>query len=362
MPGVVFQDFVHGEEHRLVFPDHAGVGADLGLALGESVQGVNGLVRRHVGRQVDDDLHLVGGHVVDLLDVNLLLVLGLDDAVNHRLRGFPVRNLGDGDGALVHLVDACAHLHHAAALALVVLGTVGDAAGREVRQNLIRLTLQDGDGSVDELVEVVRQNLGRKARGDALGALGQQQREAHRQFRGFLVAAVVGGHPGRHLGVEDHLLGKLGKPCLDVTRGGVGVAGEDVAPVSLAIDQQALLAEGNQRAQDGLVAVRMVLHGLADDVRHLGVAPVVHHGHGVQHAPLDRLETVHDVRHRPVQNGIGRIVQIPVTEHPGQFELSAVTSQKPVKLPGSNGVFAQFLFLTFNLFPFLSHSVLVLLF
>ena len=347
VPGVVFQNLVHGEEYGLVVADDAGVGGYLGFALGEGVEGVDGLVRRNIGRKMDDNLHLVGGHVLDFLDVDLLFVPGLEDAVDDGVRGFSVRDFRDGDGGLVHLVDAGTHLHHASPLALVVLGAVGDAAGGEVRQNLVRLPFQDGDGSIQQFVEVVRQNLGGKTRGDAFGSLGQQQRETHRQFGGLLVSAVIGRHPGGDFLVEDHFLGKLGKTGLDVTGSGVGVSGEDVAPVPLAVDEKTFLPQRHQGTQDGGVSVRMVLHGLSHDVGHLGVAAVVHLGHGVQHAALDRLETVHNVRYGTVQNGIRRIIQVPFLEHAGQLVLFAVAAQQPFEFTRRSSVFSQFFFVVF---------------
>ena len=98
VPGVVFQDFVHRKEYGLVFANYAGVGRNLGFALREGVQRVYGLVRRHIGRKMDDNFHFVGGHVVYLLDIDFLLVLGLEDAVNYGVRRFAVRDFGDGDG------------------------------------------------------------------------------------------------------------------------------------------------------------------------------------------------------------------------------------------------------------------------
>ena len=159
MIGIVLQDLVHGEEHRLVFPDDASVGAYLGFAVSEGVEGVDGLVRGNVGREMDDDLHLVGGHVIYLLDVDFLLVLGADDAVDYGLGGLSVGDFRNRDSGLVNLVDSGPYLHDAAALTLVVFGAVGNAAGGEVRENLEGLALQDCYGGVYKLVEVVRKNL-----------------------------------------------------------------------------------------------------------------------------------------------------------------------------------------------------------
>ena len=209
MIGVIFKDLIHGEEHGLVFTDDAGVWRNLGLAFREGIESVDSLVRGDIGRKMDDNLHFVRGHIVNLLDVDLLLLLGLYDAVYDALGGFSIGDFSYGDGALVHLVDAGAYLYHTSALALVVLGAVCDAAGREVRENLIRLTLQDGYGGVNQFVEIVGQDLGTETGSDAFRALGQQQREAHGKFRGLLVAAVIGSHPGGYLGVEYNFLRKL---------------------------------------------------------------------------------------------------------------------------------------------------------
>ena len=138
--------------------------------------------------------------------------------------------------------------------------------------------------------------------GDAFGSLGEQQRETHRELGRLLVAAVVGVHPVGDLGVEDDFLCELAETRLDVSGGGVGISRKDVTPVTLAVHGQVLLAELHEGAQDGLVTVGMVLHRLADDVRHLGVVAVVHLVHRVQHAPLDGLETIHDMRHGTLQD------------------------------------------------------------
>ena len=77
------------------------------------------------------------------------------------------------------------------------------------------------DCSVDDLVEVVRENLGCQSDCDTLGALRKQKRELDRQFHGLLVTAVVRGHPVGCLRVEHNLLGELGETRLDVTGSGV---------------------------------------------------------------------------------------------------------------------------------------------
>ena len=43
--------------------------------------------------------------------------------------------------------------------------------------------------------------------------------------------------------------------------------------------------------------MRVVLHGLSDDVGHLGEFAVVHFEHGVQNPSLHRFESIYDMRY-----------------------------------------------------------------
>ena len=47
-------------------------------------------------------------------------------------------------------------------------------------------------------------------------------------------------------------------------------------------------------------------------------------------ATLDGFETVYDVRHGTVQDHIGSVVEVPVLEHPGEFELARIPLQQTV--------------------------------
>ena len=183
-----------------------------------------------------------------------------------------------------------------------------------------RTPLQHRDARVDQLVEVVRQDLAREADGDALGTLRQQQRELHRQEDRLLVAAVVARLPLGGLGVEDHVERELAQARLDVARCGGGVAGEDVAPVALAVDQQVLLAQLHERVADAGIAVRVVLHRVPDDVRHLVVAAIVELLHRMQDAALHGLQAVVQCGHGPLEDHVAGIVQEPLTVHAAHAE------------------------------------------
>ena len=150
----------------------------------------------------------------------------------------------------------------------------------------------------------MREYLGGHSDGDSLGALREQERETDREFGRLLVTSVVGCHPIGDLRIEDDLLGEFAQAGLDVTWSRVAVSGKDVTPVSLTVDHKAFLAELHEGSEDGRVTVRVVLHSLSDDVRHLRVASVVHSEHSVKHTSLHRLESVNDVRDGPLQNDV----------------------------------------------------------
>jgi hypothetical protein len=76
---------------------------------------------------------------------------------------------------------------------------------------------------LQELGEVVRQDAGRHADGDALGAEHEQHRELRGQDDRLLLAAVVAGDELGEGLVEERVERELGQPALDVARRGGGV-------------------------------------------------------------------------------------------------------------------------------------------
>ncbi len=299
--------------------DDAAVGRHAHLTFGQGVKRIDGLVRRHTRGQVHQYLHAARCQVLHLARLYLPLVDGLDDAVAHRSHRLAVRNRAYGQSAVVHLLNLGAHPYRAAPLPVVVLGHIHQAPRLEVGIQAELLAVQVAHRRVAQLVEVVRQYLRREPHGDALHPLRQQQGELHGQGHRFPVAPVVREFPLRCLGVEHHLQGKLRQARLDVPRRRRAVARQDVSPVALAIHQQFLLPQLHQRVAYAGVAVRVELHGVPHDVGHLVVASVLHAAHGVQYAPLHRLQAVHDVGHGPLQNHIRGVVQEPVLVHAVQL-------------------------------------------
>ena len=74
--------------------------------------------------------------------------------------------------------------------------------------------------------------------------------------------------------------------------------------------------------------MRVKLHGVSHDIRHLVVSSVIHSLHRVQYASLHGLQSVLDMRHGTLENHIGGIVEEPVLVH--SAKMAHRRSIKPV--------------------------------
>ena len=171
------------------------------------------------------------------------------------------------------------------------------------------------DGGITDLAEIMRQDLRRKANGDTLGALCQQQRELHRQGDRLLVAAVVRHFPVGGLRIEHRVEGELRESGLDIAGGSGTGACEDITPVALGVDQQVLLAHLHEGVADTGIAVGVELHRVSHNVRHLVEASVVHPLHRVEDASLHGFQTVAQVGHGTLEDHVGGVIQEPVLIH-----------------------------------------------
>ena len=141
----------------------------------------------------------------------------------------------------------------------------------------------------------------------------------------LILTAVITLHPFGRLGVEDGLEGELTESRFDVTRRRSPISGEDVSPVSLTIDKQIFLAKLHQGIADRSISVRVVLHGLTDDVGNLVILAVINRLHGMQNTPLNRFETILNRRNSALKYHIGSIVQKPILVHACQVILHCIT-------------------------------------
>ena len=261
------------------------------------------------------NLHAGGGQVFHLAGLDLAFLHSLGNRLDECLRGFGEWYLAYHKGLVVQLLYLGAYLEHAATLAVVVFRHVDAAACGEVGIKGEGLAMQVMDGGVAQLAEVMGQDFRRQTYGDALGTLRQKQWKLHGQGDGFLVATIVGELPFSGLRIEHHVEGEFRQSCLDVTGGGGGRSRKDIAPVALCVDEQVLLSHLYQGIADGSVAVGVELHGVAYDVGHFVVTPVVHSLHRMENAALDGLQTVLDVGHGSLKDDIGGIVEEPVLVH-----------------------------------------------
>src|SRR5690606_11032255 len=105
---------------------------------------------------------------------------GGDDRLHQPAGGGAEGDFGDAQVAFFLGGDAGADPDFATAQDVAVVRRVHDAGSGEIGNQGERLVTQDGDGGFDEFVEIVRQDLARKSDGDALDALGEQERKFDR--------------------------------------------------------------------------------------------------------------------------------------------------------------------------------------
>jgi hypothetical protein len=226
---------VEGAGHAVDQRHHVDREAGLQLRLLEQV--VQHDVGVGVPTQADDQVGLAaGGVVVDVGDA--LELAGVDqllDAAGDGLAAGLVGQLGDDDLHAAappgRLLDGGLGPHlHAAPPGAVGLHDPGpphdEAARREVRtlhvaHEVVRRgvgVVDQVDGGVDDLAEVVGRDVGGHADGDALAAVDQQVGEAGGQDDGLVVGRVVGRLEvdGVLVDVRDHLHGQRVQPALRV--------------------------------------------------------------------------------------------------------------------------------------------------
>ncbi len=111
--------------------------------------------------------------------------------------------------------------------------------------------------------------------------------------------------------VENFRAREFGETTFDVTRCGGGIAGVNVAEVSLAFDEITLVRQHHERVADGCVAVRMILHRVPNDIGDLDEPPVVLLMQRPEDAPLHRLQTVGEIRNRTIADDVAGVIQKP---------------------------------------------------
>ena len=159
MQSVVYallQNRAYVQELRLLVLDNAAVWRYAHLAVGKCVERVERLVRRYARSQVNKNLGLGSRDVLNLADLYLALLDGFQYALDERSGRLAERNLAYYQRLVVEFLDFCAHLYRAASLAVVVLAYVNASSRKEIGIEVEFLAVKVGDGSVANLVKVVR--------------------------------------------------------------------------------------------------------------------------------------------------------------------------------------------------------------
>src|SRR5574344_11707 len=322
------ENVAHRQELWLLILDDTAVGRYVDFTVGESIECIQRLVAAHTGSKMHQYLHMGSGIILHLASLNFALFHSFQYAIYQCGGSFSERNLLDNQCLIVQLFYLGTHLEYATALTVIIFTHIYTAARREVGIEVELLTVQISNGSITYLTEVMRKYLGRQSHGNSFCTLCQQQRKLDRQRDRLLVTTIVRELPVCGLGIKYCIHSKLTKPCLYISGSSSTVARKDVTPVTLAVNEQILLSQLHQGIADGGITMRMELHGMSHDVRHLIVAPVVHALHGVKDTALHRFETILQMRYGTLQNYIGCIIQKPVLIHAAQMMYGG--SIKPV--------------------------------
>ena len=330
------------EQTAQILDRRAAVGADhvhvdpvavLQVRGGEQV--LHQLIGVHpVGARHDDHaggVFMVGfiaqvGHQRQLLGLHLR-----GDLLHHPGAGDLVRQRGNDDIAILPRPDrATTHRPAAGGVEIQQLPARRDdfRFGREVRAlDMLHQFIQAGARLVQQahtgrrhFAQVMRWNVGGHAHGDAGGAVEQQVRQARRQHHGFFHGAVEVRLPvhGALPQLAQQHLAVAGQPGFGVTHGGKGLGIIRRAPVALAVDQRVAVGERLRHQHHGLVTGRVAMGVVfAQHVAHgargflvLGQGRQPQLAHGVDDAPLYRLEPVADMRQRAIHDHIHGVVQI----------------------------------------------------
>ena len=320
--GVAAQHFGDAHLHRAVFTDHGHIHRDRHRTVGVHVKPLHRLFRIVAAGRHHLDFHLVGGVVIHARNLDFVLFGGFFDRCDQCFGGGGRRNFTDDQ---VAADDFDLRAQRDLAVAVVVLAHIHQPALLEIGIKLELLSPQHRDFGFEQLVEVVRHDLGRHADRDAVAAQHQQRRDLRRQRYRLHAAPVVGVDELGDVVVEQHLMAERRKAALDVTPRRSRAAGQDVAEIALPGDVILLVGQHHQRILDRSVAVRMIVHGVADHVRDLVGASVVDLIERPEHTALHRLQSVVHIGNRAVLDHIaGVFKEVPVHHGPEIVVIAAV--------------------------------------
>ena len=169
----VAQNITNAHKHRLIIYNNTRIWRDRDLTIGKGIQSIYSLIRRLIGSHLNDNLHLLGSVVIDLLNLYLTLIVRLDDRLLDRLRSCGVRYLGNGQGALINLRDTRTDTNRATTQTIVIVAGVHNTSRLEVWHKAKLLATEIRYRGVDKLDKIVRQDLRCKTHGDTISTLSE---------------------------------------------------------------------------------------------------------------------------------------------------------------------------------------------
>ena len=339
----------HGEELWFVVLYDAAVGRNVDFAIAEGIECIHRLIRRSTRSKMYEDFYIRRCDVFYLTSLDFSLFYCLGNAFDEAYRGFAVWYFADDERLVVEFVNLGSYLQNTTSLPIVVFAYVDGTTSREIGVDTERFSLEIVDGCIAKVVEVMRQYLAAQSHGDTLGTLCQKQWKFGWQGDRFFVSSVVGELPIGSFRVEYYIQGEFRESCLDVSGSGCTVAREDIAPVTLCVDEQVFLSHLYEGISDRCISVRVELHRMSHDVSHLVVSSVIHALHGVEDASLYGFQSVFDMRYGSLQDHIRCIVEEPVLIHSAEvmYGRSIKTVHRFVI-----GVFLRRIFLIYLVFIF----------
>ncbi len=305
--GILAQHFADGQFHRTIVLDDDDAARDGRLAIRESVKRVHHFFRVHAGWTFDFDLDVLGCEIVDGFHLELALLRRVLNRGHERIRRGRRRNFRDDDRGFVARLDSGADFHRT--FAVLIIARVHQAAGGKIRQALERLSFQNRNLRFQQFGKIMRQNPRTQTDRDAFGAEHQRNWQFARQRHRLLVAPVVARNKIGDRIIENFRAREFRQPALDVARRGGGIAGENISKISLSLDQISFIRQHHQRVADGCVAVRMILHRVADDVGDLDETSVILLVQRPKDAPLHGLQAIREIWNRAVADDVAGVIQ-----------------------------------------------------
>ena len=135
----------------------------------------------------------------------------------------------------------------------------------------------------------------------------------------FFLASVITEHPFGCFRIEDSFQCELAQACLNITRSRSAITSKDISPVSLTINQQVFLPELNECIANRSITMRVILHGLSNDIGHFVHFTVINTLHCMQDTALNGFKTIFYRRDGTFKNDIRSIVQEPILVHACQM-------------------------------------------